>query len=240
LKQLVSIEVNSKADAMSLITKDDLVLRGKYIVVRTERGNGVVKSDPRQMPRRLRVLLLAIDGGQPVNLYTQTLKGFGDVSELLAELVNLGMVRLVEPALAKQAQTTGRNDQFAALDHLLDDSRFNSQNAVDVLYGSTTPGSFDDMLRVARIEQPDFNPAPTPPPAPVAPPEQKAQLESLFNLLDAVRGERTHLKQQLVKLQRVKEAAVRLNYENKRLKNWILCLGIICAVLASSLLIKLA
>ncbi len=224
---------------MSLMTKSELQLLGTYVVVRTERGNEIIKRDPRQMPRRLRVLLLAIDGAQPVNLYTQTLKGFGDVSDLLIELVNLGMVRLVEPSIAKQHNAGGRNEAFAALDTMLDDSRFNSENAADVLYGSTTPGSFDDMVRVARIERPEFKPAPAAAPAPIAPPEQKAQIESLFNLLESVRGERTNLKQQIIKLQRVKEAALRLHHQNIKLQNWVYGLGIGCAMLATSLVIVL-
>jgi hypothetical protein len=224
---------------MSIMTKQELVLLGQYVVMRTERGNEIVKRDPREMPRRLRVLLLAIDGAQPVNLYTQTLKGFGDVSDLLIELVNLGMVRLIEPTLARQQRASGRSDSFAALDHLLDDSRFNSESAADVFYGSTTPGSFDDMVRVARIERPEFKPAVAAPPAPVAAPEQKAQIESLFNLLESVRGERANLKQQVLKLQRVKEAAVRLHHQNIRLQNWVYGLGISCAVLASSLIFVL-
>jgi hypothetical protein len=224
---------------MSLMTKQELALLGKYVVVRTERGNEIIKRDPREMPRRLRVLLLAIDGGQPVNLYTQTLKGFGDVSDLLIELVNLGMVRLMEPSLAKQAQASGRNEQYAALDNLLDDSRFNSENAADVLYGSTTPGSFDDMVRVARIEQPQYVPPTSAAPAAVAAPEQKAQIESLFNLLDSVRGERANLKQQILKLQRVKEAALRLHHQNQKLQSWLFGLAAACAVLATSLVVVL-
>lgn len=224
---------------MSLMTKPELQLLGTYVVVRTERGNEIVKRDPRQMPRRLRVLLLAIDGAQAVNLYTQTLRGFGDVSDLLIELVNLGLVRLVEPNLAKKHNAGGRNESFAALDSLLDDSRFNSESAADVFYGSTTPGSFDDMVRVARIERPEYKPTPAAAPAPIAPPEQKAQIESLFSLLDSVRGERANLKQQIIKLQRVKEAALRLHHQNIKLQNWVYGLGISCAMLATSLVIVL-
>jgi hypothetical protein len=220
---------------MSLMTKPELQSLGLYVVVRTDRGNEIIKRDPRQMPRRLRVLLLAIDGGQPVNLYTQTLKGFGDVSELLVELVNLGMVRLVEPLLAKQAAAAGRNDQFAALDHLLDDSRFNSQNAAEVFFGSTSEGSFDEMVRVARIDRPEFKPAPAKPPAPVAAHQQRVQLDSLFKLLDSVRGERSHLKQQLAKLQRVREAALRLYHQNQRLENGLYALAVCCMLLATGL-----
>ncbi len=222
---------------MALMTKQELSLLGQYIVERTDRGSQIIKSDPRQMPRRLRVLLLAIDGGQTVSLYTQTLKGFGDVSELLVELVNLGLVRLVEPMLAKQQREAGRSDSYKALDNLLDDSKYDSEAAVDVFYGSTAPGSFDEMLRMARLDHPQYEPPPAPAPAPVAPQAQKAQIESLFNLLDSVRGERVHLKQQLAKLQRVKEAALRLNNQNKSLQNWVYGLGITCIVLATSLIL---
>jgi hypothetical protein len=224
---------------MSLMTKQELALLERYVVLRTERGNEIVKRDPRQMPRRLRVLLLAIDGGQAVSLYTQTLKGFGDVSDLLVELINLGMVRLIEPTIAKLHTTSGRSEQFAALDNLLDDSRFDSETAADMLYGSTTPGSFDDIVRVAKIERPEFEPKPIAAPKPVPAPEQKAQIESLFNLLDSVRGERSQLKQQIAKLQRVKEAAIRLHHENRKLQNWVYGLGIGCAMLATSLVIVL-
>ncbi len=224
---------------MSLMTKPELQLLGAYVVRRTDRGNEIVKRDPREMPRRLRVLLLAIDGAQAVNLYTQTLKGFGDVSELLIELINLGLVRLVEPHLAKQDSSAGRSEQFAALDNILDDSRFNSETAADVFYGSTTPGSFDDLVRVARIERPQYVPPPAPVSAPVAAPEQKKQIESLFNLLESVRGERINLKQQIVKLQRVKEAALRLHHENIRLQKWVYGLGIACMMLSTSLVVML-
>jgi hypothetical protein len=224
---------------MPLITKQELMLLGLHVVVRTERGNALVKTDPRQMPRRLRVLLLAVDGVQNVSLYTQTLRGFGDVSELLVELVNLGMVQLVEPELAKQQRLSGRSASFAALDSLLDDSNFNSQNAADVMYGTTTPGSFDDMVRVARIEQPQYVPPPTPAPSPVPVLAQREQMESVFKLLDSVRGERKNLKEKIAKLQRIKETAIRLNYENKRLKRWVYALGIGCAVLATGMALLL-
>ncbi len=224
---------------MALMTKPELNVLDQYVVVRTGRGNEIVQRDPREMPRRLRVLLLAIDGAHPVNLYTQTLKGFGDVSELLIELINLGMVRLVEPKLAEQEKSAGRSEQFAALDNLLDDSRFDSEAAADVFYGVTTPGSFDDMIRVAKIERPQYTPPVAPPPAPLSVPQQKAQIESLFNLLESVRGERINLKQQVAKLLRVKQAAIRLHHENIYLQKWVYGLSITCLMLGTSLVVLL-
>jgi hypothetical protein len=222
---------------MSLLTKQDLVLLGTYITKRTERGDGIIKRDPRQMPRRLRVLLLAIDGNSNVNLYTKTLKGFGDVSELMVELINLGLVKLIEPELDKHQKAAGRKASFAALDEMLDDSRFDSEAAAEVLYGSTTPGGFEEMLRVARVEKPEYKPPPAPPPSPVPAADQKAQIDSVFQLLDSVRGERKHLKHKLAKLERVKESAVRLHNENQRLQNWVYGLGITCAMLGTGLVL---
>ncbi len=229
---------------MSLMTQPELLLLSAYIVVRTERGNEIIKRDPRQMPRRLRVLLLAIDSAQAVSLYTQTLKGFGDVSELLIELINLGMVRLVEPSLARRAPSPSQFSESSAatsgIDNLLDDSRFNSETAADVFSGATTPGSFEDMVRVARIERPEFQPPPAAAaPAPVALAAQKTQIESLFQLLDSVRGERANLKQQIAKLQRVKAAAIRLHFQNQKLQNWAYGLAMCCMILATGLVIAL-
>lgn len=226
---------------MPLLTSQELDLLWNHVVMRTERGNDIIKRDPREMPRRLRVLLLAIDGGQPVQLYTQNLKGFGDISELLVELINLGLVRLIEPILAKQASTLAadahRSEQYTALDSLLDDSRFSSENAADVLYGATAPGSFDEMVRVARIERPEFKPAPAAvaPPAPVAAPEQKAQIESVFSLLDSVRGQRANLRHQLTKLNGIKDIAQQLHLQNQKLQNWVYGLGILSTLLAVAL-----
>jgi hypothetical protein len=208
----------------------------QHIVARTERGNTVVRTDPRSMPRRLRVLLLAIDGTQTVDLYVHTLKGFGDIGELLVELLNLGLVMLVTNEQAR-AMISQAKPHVSELEQILDDSRFNSQAAADVLYGTTSPGSFDDMLRVARIERPDFTPPPAPPPAPVSARLQKAQIESLFDLLEKARGERRNLKAQLAKLQRIKTAARTLRRENDVLTRWVFGLGTACVALCITLLL---
>jgi hypothetical protein len=143
---------------VSQITKQELLSRLSDLVVRTQSGDAVVQRNPRELPRRLRVLLLAIDGSHTVQLYVQTLKGFGDIADLLVELMAFGLVRLRSPQEI-QAQTQPSN-QFADLDNLLDDSRFSSGHGADVLYGTTTAGSFDEMLRMAKIELPEFKPPP--------------------------------------------------------------------------------
>lgn len=216
-----------------MITKETLNSRLHHLVARTPRGDALVRTDPRQLPRRLRVLLLAIDGGQTVQLYVQTLKGFGDVAELLVELTGLGLVTLVDPASQSRGMAKPEfiSSHYSALDLLLDDSRFTSKVAADALYGATAPGSFDEMLRVAKIEVPDFVPKPASAPAPVSPVVQKMQIESVFNLLDAVRGERKNLKAQLAKMERMRMASARIENDNKRLTKYVYALGTTCAAL---------
>ena len=216
---------------MALITQQELLQRLDDLVVRTERGNAVVLRNPRELPRRLRVLLMAVDGSHTVQLYVQTLKGFGDISELLIELMALGFVRLQNPN--EQANPIQHSQEYEDLNRLFDDSRFSSEHTADVMYGATAPGSFDEMLRVARVEVPDFvPPPPSPPPAPVSPQAQKAQIESLFKLLEAVRGERRNLKHQLAKMNRIKAAAINLDKENQRLFSYVFILSTVCIAVA--------
>lgn len=223
---------------MSQITKHELLTRLGDLVARTPRGDAVVQRNPRELPRRLRVLLLAIDGSHTVQLYVQTLKGFGDIADLLVELMAFGLVQLRSPR--EEKAPTPPADEFADLGNLLDDSRFTSATATEVLYGTTSEGSFDEMLRVAKIEVPDFvPPPPPPPPAPVSPAVKKVQVDSLFALLESVRGERRSLKHKLAKMDRLRAAAIKLDKENQRLFSYLAAMSGVCVALVVVLAIVL-
>lgn len=220
---------------MAFISKQELNLRLNDLVVRTERGNTVVRRNPRELPRRLRVLLLAVDGTHTVQLYVQTLKGFGDIGDLMVELLALGLVKL---SMESDTQTPpSKEQQLSELNQLLDDSRFNPKVAAEVMYGTTAPGSFDEMLRVAQIEEPDIKQMLPPPPAPasVSPEAQKVQVESLFELLESVRGERRNLQRKVVKMKRLRETVIRLDKENQRLFTWVFVLSTVCVALGVTL-----
>ena len=215
---------------MSQITKQDLLRRLSDLVVRTESGDAVVQRNPRELPRRLRVLLLAIDGSHTVQLYVQTLKGFGDIADLLVELMAFGLVQLRSPQQVQSRAAPAA--QFTDLGHLLDDSQFNSGHASDMLYGATAPGGFDEMLRVAKVKLPEFVRPPKPPaPSPVSAAAQKMQIESLFALLESVRSERRNLKYKLAKMDRLRKAAVNLDKENQRLFGYVVGLSSVCVAL---------
>lgn len=213
-----------------MMTKQELFTRLGDMVVRTERGNALVRRNPRELPRRLRVLLLAIDGSHSVQLYVQTLKGFGDIADLLVELAALGLIRLRVPG--EPDNDVDRAEHISALDQLLDDSRFTLPAQEDVFYGSTAPGSYDDMLRVARIETLDFEIPAAPPPAPVPPAVQQVQVESLFVLLEDVRKERGNLKGKLTQMNQFRSKAKQLEKDNQRLRRIVaVLLGVSGALL---------
>jgi hypothetical protein len=216
-----------------MISKQDLFHRLDDYVVRTERGNTMVRRNPRELPRRLRVLLLAIDGSHTVQLYVQTLKGFGDIADLLVELAALGLIRLRMPGQPQVEED--RAEHISALDQLLDDSRFTQLTGEDVLYGSTAPGSYDEMLRVARIETVDFELPPAPPPAPIPVQVQQVQVESLFVLLEDVRKERGTLKGKLTQMNQIRSKARQLEIDNLRLKRTTFALAGLCIAMLVAL-----
>jgi hypothetical protein len=223
---------------VAVISQADLHSRLKYFVVRTERGASLVRRDPRELPRRLRVLLLAIDGGQTVELYVNTLNGFGDISELLIELLALGLIELKPPGEMYNAPR--HSEEYSVLNELLDDSRFDSQSTADMLYGATVPGSFDDMLRTAQLESPGLELPIARPPAPVSPEAQKAQIESLFDLLEKVRGERRGLRHKLGKMEKMRVRGLQLEKNNRRLKATVFILATVCIALLVTLALVLA
>jgi N-glycosylase/DNA lyase len=59
----------------------------------------------------------------------------------------------------------------------------------------------------------------------------------LFELLEAVRGERRGLKNRLKKMDKIKTVAVQLDKENQRLFSYVFMLSTVCVALLVALLI---
>jgi hypothetical protein len=221
---------------MVAMNLSELGLYTHYVVVRTERANELIKRDPREMPRRLRLLLLAVDGQQDLGTYATNLKGFGDILDLVGELIQMDMVRLVDPALARQQRMSGKSANYMAMDSEMDDSRYgNSIQSEELFYGSTKPGSFEALVDIAQEQYPDYRPT-VQPGQPVAPATQQQQVESLFQMLEAVRGERTELKLHLMRYKGLKKTSRSIHQESKQLKIQLTRLKITCVVLFLALL----
>jgi hypothetical protein len=220
---------------------NELGLYSHYVVVRTERANELIRRDPREMPRRLRLLLLAIDGQQDLATYANNLKGFGEILDLTSELIQMDMVRLVDPALARQQRMSGKSAEYMNMDSVMDDSRFSDSSqgsSDDLFYGSTTPGALERLVGYAQNEYPDYKP-PSAPPVPVTPAVQQQQVESVFEMLEAVRGERTELKLRLMRYRNLKKVSRGIHDENKQLKAQLSRLKTTCVLLALGFVICL-
>jgi hypothetical protein len=245
---------------MMVMNLNELGLYSHYVVVRTKRANALVKRDPREMPKHLRLLLLAVDGHQDLGTYAANLKGFGDILELVGELIQMDMVRLMDPALARQQRMLGKSADYMSMDSALDSVSSNdslnssfsdglgdglaessrsgpsSLQTDDLFYGSTKPGSLEALVDIAHERYPDYQPR-IEPGRPVEAAAQFEQVESMFTLLEAVRGERSELKQHLLSYKDLKKTSRNIREENKQIKRQIMRLKVTCAVLLLSLLI---
>lgn len=63
------------------------------VFARTPKGAVAIKSNSDEVPRRLRTLLLAIDGRSPVGQYVPFLTAFAPLSEKFVELEQMGFVK---------------------------------------------------------------------------------------------------------------------------------------------------
>lgn len=221
---------------MLAMNLNELGLYSHYVVVRTERANALIKRDPREMPKHLRLLLLAVDGQQDLGTYATNLKGFGDILDLVGELIQMDMVRLVDPALARQRRMSGKSADYMAMDSEIDESRYRqSLPSEELFYGSTKPGSLEVLVDIAHEQYPDYRPR-IEPGRPVGAAAQHEQVESLFQLLEAVRGERSGLKQHLLRYKGLKKTSRNIHQESQQLKKQLLRLRATSAVLFLMLL----
>ncbi|TAG27005.1 MAG: hypothetical protein EAZ37_06670 [Burkholderiales bacterium] len=203
---------------MVAMNLNELSLYRHFVVVRTESANALIKRDPREMPRHLRLLLLAVDGLQDLGTYVSNLKGFGDIEALIRELIQMDMVRLVDPALARQRHMAGKSaDDMAEGSEIAQSMYGQNLSSEELFYGSTAPGSLEALVSVAREHYPEYRPAQAPAQQ-IAPAVQTQQVESLFEMLEAVRAERTGLKQHLLRYKGLKKASRSIHEESKLLK----------------------
>ena len=206
------------------------------VPVRTERGAEIIRREPREIPRRLRGLLLAIDGRQTVQTYIDKLEGFGDVEALLSELATLGLLELRS---GPRRPTRGaRSDS----DSTFGDSTFSGFTPLQEVMGdrvklfqtfaeATVPGAFEDLVRVAQIDHRDYVPPEPAPQAATGDDHVQRQIDSLFSLLEAVRNERKTLRGRVERLHKYRVMADMLTVENRRLLTGVYALAGACALL---------
>ena len=70
------------------------------VLIKTEQGHRESRMQTSQssLPRRLRTLLLSVDGTSPFRVYAKTLENYGDVAAMFNQLRQEGYVQLLEEA----------------------------------------------------------------------------------------------------------------------------------------------
>ena len=70
------------------------------VYVRTAAGNDAALNTDFPLPRKLRTLLISIDGRSTLDTYVNSLSSFGDVAALLESLVQVGLIQAVAAPLS--------------------------------------------------------------------------------------------------------------------------------------------
>lgn len=220
------------------------------VAARTPRGNEIIRREPREIPRRLRGLLLSIDGRQTVRTYIANLKGFGDVEAVMSELATLGLIefrsgrrkrkessvdvdldsQFSDSLMSEFPPSEGTYGGISPAEEMLDDPARLFQTFAE----TTMPGSFSDLVRVAQMENKAYVPPPPPPPGKEM--DIQSQVASLFALLEATRGERKVLKERVIQLRKYRDRAQTLAAENGRLQTGVYFLAATCTLLVIMLL----
>lgn len=234
-----------------LEARDFLASHLDDVPARTMLASTVLRRDPREVPRRLRALLLTIDGRRTVRDYADRLSGFGDVGVLLQELYHGGMLEL-----RSRPRSGGQTPAF----ELSGDS---SQDWDSITFGEEILGldhlhSPEQIVKTLSAETQPAPLAPLPPPgeaaakAPPAPPPLRRtapgdavppierQVDALFALLESVRGERQSLRRRIESLMvyRNRYKKLRPAYDRLLLRNqWLVAYGIAVSALLVALLV---
>ena len=89
-----------------------------HIYRRTPAGNDAALNAKASLPRKLRTLLMVVDGKTELDTYLRSLSSFGDVGALLGALEEAGLVELVmstSSAGASSMRSTSSAASFAAV-----------------------------------------------------------------------------------------------------------------------------
>jgi hypothetical protein len=99
---------------------------------RTDAGNAAALDPKSPLPRKLRTLLISVDGRTRESIYISTLSSFGDVAALLESLLQQGYIQIVQTDDDGPATRPGRTE-WAATDVPATDRQNPASAAPDML-----------------------------------------------------------------------------------------------------------
>ena len=134
------------------------------VYIRTAAGNEAALNPQSALPRKLRSLLISINGRSRLSTYVNNLSSFGDVEGLIQSLLQAGLIRVSEPQIGADSVST---DTFDNATH----SSWRTTDAGNTPWqgtqGGGTQAPVDDLLSWSKFQQQPTAAAPTyRPPAP--------------------------------------------------------------------------
>lgn len=125
---------------------------------RTPKGAVAIKSTGDEVPRRLRTLLLAVDGRSPVAQYVPFLTAFAPLSEKFAELENMGYLKRKGSVTAdavdrfERAQNSSFGGLLPRIDAMAPDSGFKPLQESDLRALVSNPVALQQSNAVNSFE----------------------------------------------------------------------------------------
>ncbi len=87
-----------------------------HVYKRTASGNSAALDPNSALPRKLRTLLISIDGRTRLSTYVSSLSSFGDVASLIDSLLQAGLIEIVEPQRTAGDDWSEKGQNIAASD----------------------------------------------------------------------------------------------------------------------------
>ncbi len=156
------------------------------VFVRTAAGNAAALNPNSPLPRKLRTLLISIDGRTRLGTYVNSLSSFGDVEALIESLLQAGLIQplVTQPAdgdaNAEKPAGSAFSRQATASWSNTDVGNTNWQGPRG---GAVTQPPVDDLLSWSKFQQPPAAPAPSFRPPSASP---KTATTAVYQLRNAI------------------------------------------------------
>ena len=153
------------------------------IYIRTASGNEAALNQNSALPRKLRTLLISIDGRTRLGTYVNSLSSFGDVEALIQSLLQANLIKeMSTPGLLADAAEKPTSPDF-------DQQASNSWSNTDVgsthwqgtRMGTQAQTPVDDLLSWSKFQQPPAAGAPS-----FNPPNPKPNTTAHYQLRNAI------------------------------------------------------
>ena len=120
------------------------------VYTRTAAGNEAALNPNSAMPRKLRTLLISIDGRTRLGTYVNSLSSFGDVEALIQSLLQAGLIQATSPQFGVPDEPAELPDNMSTK---MPHPSWRSTDAGNTSWHGTQP-PVDDLVSWSKFQQP--------------------------------------------------------------------------------------